>query len=139
MNCSIIPEKNIMEFNFHINIKQITHGDNPLYTYDFNQNEIRVIKHSGNDEPGLVVVNRVLTKDEKRKLLLFLKTFPLKSLKNKYINKEVKGEVHTLLDIQIKNKHSKIKLYFIKQPDIHKLVQEMNRLIPYEHTLVLYD
>ncbi len=134
-----MPEKNIMEFYFHINIKLITHGDNLLYTYDFNQDKIRVIKHSTSDRPDSAIVDRLLKKREKRTLLLFLKTFPLESLKNEYINKGVKGEVHTLFDIQIKNKNLKTKLYFIKQPDIDKLVQLMNRLIPSEHSLELYD
>ena len=107
--------------------------------YLLDKDEIKVI-YSGNleDETDSVVYVKELTETEKRKVANLFLNFPLKDLKEKYIDSNVLDGSQKIFDISIGRVNRQIQILNYYQSDIGKLVDFINTLVTIEHR-IKYD
>ena len=104
----------------------LTHGTHKLLTCTLNTDSISIIKHSTNNEPDTTIISRKLTSSEKEIVHTLIKTIPLDSLKDSYINKQVEGEIHREFDIRIGSRRKKITVYYMKVEPLEKISNTIN-------------
>ncbi len=104
--------------------------------YLLDKDEIKVI-YSGNleDETDSVVYVKELTETEKRKVANLFLNFPLKDLKEKYIDSNVLDGSRKIFDITIGKVNRQIQILNYYQNDIGELVDFINTLVTIEHRI----
>lgn len=110
----------------NVTLTVFTHGTHKLWTFSLTADSISIIKHSINIEPDTTIVSRKLTPSEKEKVHVLLRSIPLASLKNSYINEQVQGEIHREFDIRIGSKRKKITVYFMEVEPLEKIYKVMS-------------
>ena len=115
---------------YDINVTVFTHGTHKLYYYRLTGDKILGVQYPHNQGPEKILVDRPLNDHEKLKFKTLFEGFPIKQLKNEYVNNQVEGEIHRVFDIKIRDEHKEIYVYFYEQKDIDGLMDEILKLMP---------
>jgi len=114
---------------YTVNITVYTHGTHKLWSYSLNNEIVKVIKYSTNNEKPKTLLDRKLTKAEQKEIDKIMKKFPLKKMKTRYENKLVEGEIHSIYKININGLEKEIYVYFYKEKNLDKLMVMILKLM----------
>jgi hypothetical protein len=119
-----------MNVSFEIKISVYTKGTYKIKECCVNNNEIVVTKFFTNGELPVVTYRKVLESEEEEKFISIISILPLKDFKKKYVNESVEGEQSIYFEIKKADFYKKIYLYFDYPPELLKLTEEVNSLLP---------
>lgn len=78
---------------------------------------------------------KALSQTEIREFARFLQKINLLQLKEDYVNHQVDDGIEFTINISIQNQQKTIQVANYYQPEIHKLIKTLNRLLPQEKRL----
>lgn len=116
--------------SYSVIIDIYTKGTYKVYSNRIVNGEFEAIKYSTNNEPPQTIVKKDLTRNQAKEFEDYILSFPIDSLRDKYIDNTVEGEHHLQYSITIGEKHKDIYVYFKEQKDLKLLYEKLNEFIP---------
>ncbi|MBN2158152.1 MAG: hypothetical protein JW807_02065 [Spirochaetes bacterium] len=105
-------------------------GHRALWTYELDNNHIRVTRHASVERPDSVIFERNLTYNEKKKLSRFFGGFPIHKIEKKYIGRTHTGDSCSIYRIKINAVEKGAYVYYSRPEELLELNRFINRLLP---------
>ncbi len=112
-------------------------GKYKKYSYRLVNTNFEALMFTLNNDPKVIICKN-LSPSEALEFEEFLYSFPLDTLEDEYINKDVRGEYHLEYHIKIGEKHKSIYVYFQQQKDLVALYKRLSQFIPVDAKFLYY-
>lgn len=123
--------------NYCIRKTDYQKGNYKIIAYEIHHDSIIVTRFSTGINPTKILYSNKLSTQTKEKLLHILSNIRMETLNTEYVGNS-KGQLHALLEIEINNYYKSIFWYFGQEPDLEKIIELINELLPAE-TEAWYD